>query len=171
MKKAHLQRLRLIILLVLGCILFVYILCSVYNKYKIVQSLKAVGIYEISFTYVQVEKRTEIHYMVCEAPSDTKSIQKQIDSFLDKEQVIEAARVRSVDLVEELGGADGEKQPLAGINLVFLSPSKDLGIGEFPDDIYDSKYHIGGHRLLTVAISFSDSGNYEMEYLWPRNTN
>ena len=127
-------------------------------------------IYEVSFSYVQVEKRTEVHYMMCEPPNDQMSIREKVDAFLSQENIVETLKLRSADLIKELNAVHGENQPLVGINLVFLEPSKDLNIGEFPDDIYDSKYHIGEHRVLTVSVSFVSDDQYEIDYFWPRKS-
>lgn len=169
MDKIKTQRLRLILLLSIGCLLASGIFFSLYINYKTIQLLRSLEIYELSFTYVQVEKRTEVHYMICESSDDKKEIEEKVNAFLAEQNIIEMLKIRSAEKIEELSITNGEYQPLVGMNLVFLSPSKDLDIGEFPDDIYDSRYNIGKHRLLTVSIYFINDDKYEIEYLWARN--
>lgn len=170
MRKIDAQKLRLIALMLIGCFLIGAVLFLMYRNYKNIQMLKNMEIYELSFSYVQIEKRTEAHYMICEPPNDQKSIQEKVDSFLAAENIIEELKLRSVDLTKELSITQEENQPLEGMNLVFLAPSKDLNIGEFPDDIYDSKYRMGEHLVLTVSVSFISGNKYEIKYLWPRKS-
>lgn len=168
MRKIDPQKLRLVVLLLIGCFLICAILFSMQRHFAEIEKLKDMEIYEVSFSYVQLEKRTETHYMICEPPNGKKQIQEKVDAFLSAENVVEELKLRSVNMTKELGLSQKENQPLQGMNLIFLAPSEDLDIGEYPDDIYDSKYHMGEHRVVTVVVSFVGGEQYEIEYLWPR---
>lgn len=169
-KKIGSLQLKAAIMVVIGILILGKILFSVYDRYVLVKMLREQGIYEISFSYVQVDERIEAHYLICEPPNNNQDISKIVTSFLNAEQIIAQSRKRAMEIVTDLSNNRGETVPFIGMNLIFLSPSKDLDIGVFPNDIYDSKYKIGQHILLTVSVTFKEDGSYEIDYLWPRGS-
>ena len=168
MRKVDPNKIRIVVVLLIGCFLISAGLFSAYRNHKNIQMLKSMEIYEVAFSYVQIESRTEAHYMICDPPNDVTSIQEKVDSFLIAENTLNVLKLRSEELTRELSITQEETQSLVGMNIVFLEPSKDLDIGDFPEDIYDSKYRMGEHRLLTVSVTFISDDEYDIEYLWPR---
>ena len=80
-KKIGSLQLKAAIMVVIGILILGKILFSVYDRYALVKMLREQGIYEISFSYVQVDERIEAHYLICEPPNNNQDISKNILQF------------------------------------------------------------------------------------------
>ena len=166
MRRINPTTIRLVLLLLIG----LYWAGAIQEKQENIQMLKRMEIYEVSFSYVKALRQTEVYYMMCDPPNDRGSIQENANRFLNEGNTMDALRARSKEMVSELCIAQEENLLLEGMCITFLKPSKDLRIGEFPEDIYDAEYRTGEHRLFTVLVTFTGREQYEVEYFWPRKS-
>lgn len=138
-----------------------------YRAEKLRQELMQQEIYEVYFTYVANQEHSETYYMVCEPPEDRTELRQKVDAFLEENNIIAQVEQRARELVAELGKEQEKDYQLQSYDLTFLEPSKDLKIGQFPDDIYDGEYSVGQHVLFTLFITPDGQGQYQIEEFWP----
>lgn len=164
-KKLSGDSLRKGLLIALAAVVLGFLIVKSISFENLKRSLIAQGIYELNFSYIYTMKCTETYYMICEPPEGETDVKTLVDEFIDRNNLLPLMNERSSDLVADLNSDDAGDLKLESFRLCFISPTREIPIGVYPDDIYESKYNVGASILVTVWVTPTDMG-FTKEYFW-----
>ena len=122
-----------------------------YQEHQRAEELISQGIYELNFSYVAVNGKTHITYMVCSPPDTDEALKTYIDQFLDKNNLVSALMERSKQF---LRGAEN-----AGMKLIFIEPTDDFPAGsELNGELLPV-----GNTILFINVTEVEN-KYTLEY-------
>lgn len=118
--KGKRQKNRLLVCYYILCLILLVTLMLLGVKLKTGSKQSMEEIYEICYTYSAGQNVDRILYMVCDPPKSDEDLLSQISSFLSEQKVDE--------LLDRLNPSS------RGMDIVFLEPSRSLGVGVFPKE-------------------------------------
>ncbi len=144
---------RYVFLFILLLLVF-FIMKSFYANYRMKKELIEQGIYEVYSTYVFARHDMVAYYMICEPPDNKEDLDKMVNTFPEKEEVVSKLRKRGEEWNSRLEEQYDENYLFTGVRIEFMKPTKQFPIGEFPKDIESSDYSVATNRLVTIYITF-----------------